>query len=119
MMKKEKKPLKEQKYNVVYWPVDMLEQRTEVYDLLLDIDCNYSRFLQSILHNLADICRLIISVGKNYRHYDWHLLIIDKESGDGYSSLMSGNYKLTNLVERKKANDRADNNTLDEDSISQ
>lgn len=102
---KKPKPPREQKYNVIYWTDKMLEQKFDVYDLLLDIDCNYSRFLRSILTNLGDICKLIISVGKNFRHFEWHLLIIDKETGDGYSSLRTGQYNLTNLIEGKEANE--------------
>lgn len=99
-MTKGKKRFKSEKYSVIYWPVSIHKKRLEVYDLLLDIDCNYSRFLQSIIHNLADICRLIQSIGKNFRHFEWHLLIVDKETGEGYSSLRSGQYKLVNLKER-------------------
>lgn len=104
MTKKSKPPL-EERYSQIYWPTNMHKQKNKVYDLLLDIDCNYSRIVQSILPNLEEICKLILSVGKNFRHFEWHLLIIDKETGDGYSSLRSGQYKLTNLVEERKAND--------------
>lgn len=115
-MKKKDKPTREQKYSVVYWPAAMLDQKMDVYDLLLDIDCNFSRFLQSILHNLSDICKLIISMGKNFRHYSWHLLIIDNKTGDGYSSLKSGTYDLINLVEGKAIHDGTDKENQNEES---
>lgn len=111
-MTKGKKRLKSEKYSVIYWPVSIHKKRLEVYDLLLDIDCNYSRFLQSMIHNLADICRLIKSIGKNFRHFNWHLLIVDKETGEGYSSLRSGQYNLTNLKERLEPDDRKNHNAV-------
>lgn len=112
-MTKGPKPPLEERYSQIYWPTSMHKKKNQVYNLLLDIDCNYSRFVQSVLPSLSEVCKLIISIGKNFRHFEWHLLIIDKETGDGYSSLKSGQYNLTNLGERIDENDGKANNSID------
>ncbi|KKM75591.1 hypothetical protein LCGC14_1388750 [marine sediment metagenome] len=114
-MTKKPKPPREERYSQIYWPVSIQKLKSTVYDLLLDIDCNYSRIMQSILPNLKEICNLIASEGKNFRHFEWHLLIIDKKTGEGYSSLCSGEYTLTNLTEKANANDGIEEKEDDND----
>lgn len=98
----EKKPLKEEKYNVIYWPAPMLEQKQTAYDLLLEIDCNWSRLLQSLLGSVIHICKYILSQDLNFRHYKWELLIQHRKTGECHSSLPAGTYKFNKLRTKKK-----------------
>lgn len=101
MMDKGKTTTKEN-YSQVYWTDKVLDLSNEVYNLLVDIDCNYSRLLRSLLQSIKNICLYILSLGKNYRHYEWELLIREKETGIYYSSLPSGNYDIEEMQPGKR-----------------
>ncbi|MBW8002641.1 MAG: hypothetical protein FVQ80_11570 [Planctomycetes bacterium] len=71
---------KEKQYHMLYFPEDMTEEMEKAYNLSLDIDSNFSKLFQLILDNIINICERIKKRGKNWRHYTWHLVCIDKET---------------------------------------
>lgn len=102
----DKKPLKEEKYNVIYWPSPLLELKRKAYDLLLEIDCNYSRLLQSLLYSIITICKFIIKQKKNFRHYEWQFIIKDRKTGLWHSTLPAGTYQFESLGKKEKKHAR-------------
>ncbi len=71
---------KEKQYHMLYFPIDMAEDAEEAYNLSLDIDCNFSKIVQLLLKDITNICARIIKRKKNWRHYTWHLVCIDKDT---------------------------------------
>lgn len=100
----EQKLTKSDHYTQVYWTDETIEFSQEVDGLLVDIDCNYSRLLRSLLKSIKNICKFILSLNRNYRHYEWELLIKDKETGVYYSSLPTGSYDLEEINPEEKGN---------------
>ncbi len=102
MKDKPKTTTTKENYSQVYWTDKTLDLSNEVYNLLVDIDANYSRILRSLLQSLKNICLYILSLDKNYRHYEWELLIKEKKTGIYYSSLPSGNYDIEEMQPGKR-----------------
>ncbi len=71
---------KEKQYHMLYFPEDMVKDQEKSYNLLLDIDSNLSKLFQLILQDVINVCQRIKKRGKNWRHYTWHLVCIDKET---------------------------------------
>jgi hypothetical protein len=72
---------KEKQYAEVYFPEKMIDDKEEAYGALLDIDSNFSKFLQGLLKQIIIMSKVILSYGKNYRHFEWIILVKDKKSG--------------------------------------
>lgn len=101
MKDKPKTTTTKENYSNIYWTDELLPLSREVYDMLIDIDCNYSRLLRSLLKSIKNICVFILSLNRNYRHYEWELLIKDKETDVYYSSLPTGSYDLEEIKTKK------------------
>ena len=67
-------------------PDSFADKIENAYYALTNIDCNFSRFIQSTLNSVIDVSKFIAKQKKNFRHYHWHLLIEDKETGEYYST---------------------------------
>jgi len=61
-------------------PDKMADALDKAYDKLTNIDCNFSRLIQSILGSIIGIATLISKQGLNYRHYNWELIIRNKKT---------------------------------------
>ena len=84
MPDKEKQLLdKEKQYDALYFPLDMVEEKKKAYWALLDIDCNFSKLLRLLLTSIKLIADKIKKAEKNYRHYDWEIVIKEKKVSDG------------------------------------
>ncbi len=71
----------------IYVPNSMSSKLENAYDLLVTIDSNLSKLIQCLLNSVIQVTKFIIQQKKNYRHYSWHLIIQDKETGNIYSTL--------------------------------
>jgi len=79
------KKLKSRKYTIC--APDILSVKLDAaYDALTNIDCNFSRLLHCILSSIINVAAFIAKQKKNFRHYHWHLIIQDRETGQYYSS---------------------------------
>ncbi len=76
---------KSRKYTVCT-PDSMSDKMEKAYYALVEIDCNFSRLLQSLLDSIISVSKFILNQKKNFRHYHWHLIIQDKETGQQYST---------------------------------
>lgn len=72
---------KETQYTEIYIPLRMVDDKDYAYDALVDIDSNFSKFIQGLLKQIYLMARVILSYGKNYRHFEWIILIKDRKSG--------------------------------------
>lgn len=55
-------------------------------EALDEVDCNFSRILCMLFGPLYKICKIIAAIGKNYRHFSWHIIVKDRASGSYYCS---------------------------------
>ena len=87
-MKRDKKDKgnKQKQYSAIYFPEEMIDSREKTWFALQRIDCNFSRVIQAILHQLRRLACLILSKDKNFRHFNWYLIIEDKQDGKIYST---------------------------------
>lgn len=76
----------EHTYSTVYWPRSLVRAKDITYGLLELIDCNFSKLLHELLPRIGKIASRIKKEGKNYTHYEWHLVAIDKETGEKYDT---------------------------------
>ena len=67
-------------------PDNMSDKLEQAYNSLTDIDCNFSRLIQCLLDRILDTVKYISKQKKNFRHYTWHLLILDKDTGQCYTT---------------------------------
>lgn len=72
---------KEKQYTEIYIPLKMVEDKENAYDALIDIDSNFSKFIQGLLKQIYLMAKVIFSYGKNYRHFEWIILIRDRKTG--------------------------------------
>lgn len=70
----------------IYVPAKLSEKTVRTYNILMDIDCNFSRFFQSILNSLIIVAKYINKHKSNFRHYHWYIIIQDKKTGQYFSS---------------------------------
>lgn len=77
---------KEKQYAEVYFPEKMVPDKDEAYSSLVDIDSNFSKFLQSMIKQISILAKVIDSYGKNFRHFEWMLVIKDKQTGKTFST---------------------------------
>lgn len=92
---------KEKQYTAIYIPEKLVEEKETTYWALLDIDSNFSKLICLILRQVKNLAKFIYSVGKNYRHYDWIIIIRDKQSKVCWISTEKGieNEKSTKVQE--------------------
>lgn len=76
---------KSRKYTICA-PDSMSDDLEKSYYILVSIDCNFSRLLQSLLKSIIYTATYILKQKRNFRHYHWHLLIEDKETGALFST---------------------------------
>lgn len=95
----------ERRYKMLYFPKDQCDQVEEVYDKLLDIDSNFSRFMQEILLHLGAMTDVILEKGKNYRHYIWGIVIIDRNT---LEKIESFDLNILELENGKKENEKGE-----------
>ena len=72
---------KENQYDSFYVPEHMIEEKFNVNSVLLDIDCNFSRFIQVIMRSLWHAACYIKKLELSYRHFDWAITIKNKNDG--------------------------------------
>ncbi len=76
---------KERQYSSIYFPEGLVKEREQTWDALQNIDCNFSKIIQIFLWQLKGLSRFIIKQNKNFRHYEWILVIRDKRSEETYT----------------------------------
>lgn len=74
---------KEEQYMALYFPEDMLEEKTKAYNLLLDIDCNFSRLIQQLLPEIIRVAGDIEALEESFRDYEWQLCVKKKGTKRG------------------------------------
>lgn len=67
--------IKSDKYDMIYFPEDMIRLRQEVYFKLLDINANYSIVIQLLLPTLLEVAKFIEENEKNYSHFNWGIVL--------------------------------------------
>ncbi len=88
MAKDEKEKIRPQ-YTVCV-PEHLSKKFEQTYNTLLDIDANFSKIIQCLLGSLIRMSKYIIMQKKNFRHYEWHIMIEDKETGKVYYTHKKG-----------------------------
>ena len=51
---------------------------------LKNIDCNFSRLICCLLTSIIGIAASIVELDKNFRHFNWELIIQDKKTSQWY-----------------------------------
>ena len=82
-----------QKYTI-YVPDPIAETISNAYYALLNIDSNFSRLLQCLVSSILRTAKFIRKQKKNFRHYEWHIIIQDKETKRWYSTSSALKNKL-------------------------
>ena len=74
----------EKDYDTIYWPGILVEPKKIAADMLVQIDCNFSKLLHLLIVDVVSITAWIIQKKKNFRHYDWYIVVVDNETGEKY-----------------------------------
>lgn len=69
---------KEEQYTIIYFPERMIEIRKKTYFALLDIDSNYSKFIQDNIFNIKAAAEFIAAKEKNRLHFDFGIILRKK-----------------------------------------
>ena len=77
---------KSRKYTICA-PDSMSDKLEKTYHELIAIDSNFSRLIQCLLNSIISTSKYISGQRKNFRHYNWHIVIQDKENGQYYSTM--------------------------------
>lgn len=89
-MKGNQKMSKARKHTI-YVPDSMSDKLEKAYYALLNIDCNLSRLVQCLLVSIVSTAKFIHKHKKNFRHYNWGLIIQDKETDEYHSNIKGFN----------------------------
>jgi hypothetical protein len=76
---------RETQYTELYFPEKLVKDKDEAYSSLLDIDSNFSKFVQSVLKSVRVLSDFIGAFAKNYRHFEWSVVIRDPKTGKVFS----------------------------------
>lgn len=68
----------------LYIPNKHIDDIFEAQASLAIIDCNFSRLICCLAKNIIKIVVVICKIGKNYRHFNWEIVIQDRETGQWY-----------------------------------
>ena len=74
----------EKEYSTIYWPQVIKEAKDTTLNVLQAIDCNLSKLLHALLYSIFLVSLHVDKNNKNYRHYDWYIVVVDKETGEQY-----------------------------------
>lgn len=72
--------------HTIYIPEKLKKETKDAYDVLLNIDSNFSKLIQCILYSIIKTAKYIVLQKKNFRHYEWHLIIHDRETNQYFST---------------------------------
>ena len=89
---------KEKQYTELYFPERLVDDKDEAYSSLLDIDSNFSKFIQSVLTPIRVLADFINMFGKNYRHFEWTVIIRDPKTKKVFSAWDKPKF-WTNIIE--------------------
>jgi len=76
---------RERQYTELYFPASLVDEKDEAYSSLIDIDSNFSKLVQGLLKPVRLLADFINVFGKNYRHYEWTVIIRDPKTKKVFS----------------------------------
>ena len=68
-----------EKSKSLYFPDRAVEDKDTMLNLLLDIDCNLSKFICMLMPQVITLSRQILAKRHHYKKYNWKLTIELKE----------------------------------------
>jgi hypothetical protein len=71
----------------LYFPEELIDEKNDMLNSLLDIDCNLSRFICMLMPQIIEESRQVLRQGLNYRQVYWSLTTCKKNT-DGSKILL-------------------------------